>query len=144
MEILTMFKTVLFPIDQSRETRHAVETVANLVKTYQSRLVLLSVVEPPEPEAEGATGPEAVMHSPEAVEKLLTGAKTLFIEQGIEAETLEREGMVSFTICDVADELDADLIIMGCRGTGLTTEGAAESVTNRVINLSPCPVLIVP
>jgi nucleotide-binding universal stress UspA family protein len=44
----------------------------------------------------------------------------------------------------VADELEASLIIMGSRGLGLTDEGAAESVTNRVINLSPCPVMIVP
>ncbi len=136
-----MFKTILFPIDQSREPRHAVETVADLVKTYQSRLILLSVVEPPDPEAEATS---EVMTSHEAVAKLLAGAKTLFTEQGIDAETVEREGKVSFTICDVADDMSADLIIMGCRGVGLTDEGASESVTNRVINLSPCPVLIVP
>jgi len=38
-----MFKTVLFPIDQSREAREAAEVVANVQK-YGSRLVLLSVV----------------------------------------------------------------------------------------------------
>ena len=42
-----MFKTVLFPIDQSRESREAADTVVNVVKTYGSRLVLLSVVEAP-------------------------------------------------------------------------------------------------
>jgi nucleotide-binding universal stress UspA family protein len=131
-----MFNVVLFPIDQSRETRQAAETVAKLVKFHSSRLVLLSVVET---EAE-----EGVMSSPEAIAELLTTAKTLFTQQGIEAETIEREGKPAFTICDVADEIEADIIIMGCRGLGLTEEGAAESVTNRVINLSPCPVLIVP
>ncbi|MGB5595017.1 MAG: universal stress protein, partial [Crocosphaera sp.] len=40
-----MFKTILFPVDQSRESREAADTVANLVKTYDSRLMLLSVVE---------------------------------------------------------------------------------------------------
>ncbi len=144
-----MFKTVLFPIDQSREARHAVDTVVNVVKTYNSRLVLLSVVEqaPAVMEAElPSSEPVAVpMSSAAAVEKLLQGARALFAEQGIETvETVEREGMPAFVICDVADELDANLIVMGCRGTGLTPEGASESVTNRVINLSPCPVLIVP
>ncbi len=144
-----MFKTVLFPIDQSREARHAVDTVVNVVKTYNSRLVLLSVVEqtPAVVEAElPSSEPVAVpMSSAAAVEKLLQGARALFAEQGIETvETVEREGMPAFVICDVADELDANLIVMGCRGTGLTLEGASESVTNRVINLSPCPVLIVP
>lgn len=131
-----MFNVVLFPIDQSRETRQAAETVAKLVKFHNSRLVLLSVVE--------AEAEEGVMSSPEAIAELLNTAKTLFTQQGIEAGTIEREGKPAFTICDVADEIEADIIIMGCRGLGLTEEGAAESVTNRVINLSPCPVLIVP
>jgi nucleotide-binding universal stress UspA family protein len=138
-----MFKTVLFPIDRSREAREATDTVANIVKTYNSRLVLLSVVEKPETASDSPKTTD-VMASPEAVEQLLRNAQALFAQQGIDAEIIEREGMPSFTICDVADEIDANLIVMGCRGLGLTEEGAAESVTNRVINLSPCPVLIVP
>ncbi|NJL00364.1 MAG: universal stress protein [Spirulinaceae cyanobacterium SM2_1_0] len=144
-----MFKTVLFPVDRSREARHAVDTVVNIVKTYSSRLVLLSVVEAPpegaEPEVASTEPAATPMSSAAAVEKLLEGARALFAEQGIEVtDTIEREGIPAFVICDVADELDASLIVMGCRGTGLTPEGASESVTNRVINLSPCPVLIVP
>ncbi|MEI3652018.1 MAG: universal stress protein [Dolichospermum sp. UKL201] len=135
-----MFKTVLFPIDQSREAREAADIVANIVQTYGSRLILLSVVEEPDPEAP-ATSP---MVSPEAVAKLLENAQTLFSGQGIITESLERQGKPAFTICDVADEVEASLIIMGCRGLGLTEEGATDSVTMRVINLSPCPVLIVP
>lgn len=137
-----MFKTVLFPIDQSRESREAVDTVVNVVKTYKSRLILLSVVEALDEEAASVADRE--MASPEAIAKLLETAKTLFRDQGIEAEVIERQGIPAFVICDVADEISANIIIMGCRGLGLTDEGAADSVTNRVINLSPCPVLIVP
>jgi len=39
-----MFKTVLFPIDQSREAREAAEVVANVVQKYGSRLLLLEEV----------------------------------------------------------------------------------------------------
>lgn len=136
-----IFKTVLFPIDQSRETREAADVVTNVVKKYSSRLILLSVVEEPPPDAPNADDP---MVSPEVVAKLLENAQSLFSGQGIQSETLERRGKPAFTICDVADEIGADLIIMGCRGLGLTEEGADDSVTTRVINLSPCPVLIVP
>ena len=132
-----MFKTVLFPVDRSRETQEAAEVVINVVQLCSSRLVLLSVVESP---SDG----EQVMTSPEAVAQLLQKAQALFSQQGIQAEVLEREGKPAFTICDVADEIGADLIVMGCRGLGLTEDGASESVTNRVINLSPCPVLVVP
>ncbi|OLP19774.1 universal stress protein [Leptolyngbya sp. 'hensonii'] len=137
-----MFKTVLFPIDKSPESRQAAETVAQLVKTFNSRLVILSIVE--RPQAAEASG--GVMSSPEAIAELLQSAKSLFSQEGIRAETLEEESAKppAFAICDVAEEINADLIVMGCRGLGLTEEGASDSVTNRVINLSPCPVLIVP
>ncbi len=139
-----MFKTVLFPVDQSREAREAAEVVVNIVQKYDSRLFLLSVLEEADPEAEPPTSETEAMRSPEAIAELLNSAHALFAQQGIEAETISREGMPAFTICDVADEIGANLIVMGCRGLGLTEEGAAESVTNRVINLSPCPVLVVP
>lgn len=138
-----IFKTVLFPIDQSRETREAADVVTNVVKKYSSRLVLLSVVEESPPDAPDAPSADPMV-SPEVVAKLLENAQSLFSGQGIQSEILERQGKPAFTICDVADEIGADLIIMGCRGLGLTEEGADDSVTTRVINLSPCPVLIVP
>lgn len=136
-----MFKTVLFPIDQSRDAREAAEVVTDVVQKYGSRLVLLSVVETADSEESPSS---EVMTSPDAVAQLLENAKSSFTQQGIQAETIEREGKPAFVICDVADEIGANLIIMGCRGIGLTEEGLTDSVTNRVINLSPCPVLIVP
>lgn len=131
-----MFNTVLFPFDRSLESREAAGVVSDFVQQHHSRLVILSVVQ-------NETVP-TFMSSPEGVEKLLKEAQSLFIQQGIHAETIERSGKPAFTICDVADEVSADLIIMGTRGLGLTEEGAHESVTNRVISLSPCPVLVVP
>lgn len=135
-----MFKTILFPVDRSRETEEAIATVTNVVQTYNSRLVLLSVVE-----AQGEDKQETrQMTSQDSVTELLQKVKSVFSEDNIDAETLEREGRPAFMICDVADEIDADLIIMGCRGVGLIEEEASESVSNRVINLSPCPVLVIP
>ena len=45
-------------------------------------------------------------------------------------------------ICDVADELNIDLIVMGTRGVNL--EEDSQSTAVRVIQLAPCPVLVVP
>ena len=130
-----MFKTILFPVDQSREAREAADIVAELITIHSSDLIILSVVEKKEGSA---------MNSEAEVAKILEGAKALFSQQGIEAQIIEKQGLASFTICDVADEVNADLIVMGCRGLGLIEDGTSESVTNRVINLSPCPVLVVP
>ncbi len=138
-----MFKSVLFSIDQSREAREAATVVLKLVQTCQAKLTILSVVEPKAAET-GEAPHSPSMTSPEKVAELLQQAEAMFSQAGVDVKVLEREGKPAFTICDVADEIDADLIIMGSRGTGLTEEGPADSVTNRVINLSPCPVLVVP
>ena len=128
-----MFKTILFPIELTREARQAIQLTADMVKTHQSKLTVLSVVEKD----------NKVMSSEQQVAKLLQEAKLFFANQGISAITIEKEGVPAFTICDVADEINADLIIMGCRGLGLIDEeAAADSVTNRVINLASCPVLV--
>jgi nucleotide-binding universal stress UspA family protein len=137
-----MFKTILFPIDQSRETREAVDIVSNIVKKYESHLILLSVVETT-PKEENSTE-VGIMGDEKAVESLLNQAKDLFTEKGITVEILEQEGKPPFTICDIADDKKVDLIIMGSRGLELMDEDINQSVTHRVINLSPCPVLVVP
>jgi nucleotide-binding universal stress UspA family protein len=137
-----MFNTILFPLDRSREAQEAIAVAINLVQKYDSRLILLSVVETPDLDAEVIEDP--VMQSPEAIDRLLHSAQALFAKQGIQAEILQRSGKPAFTICDVADELNVNLIVMGSRGNGLDIEHATESVSSRVIDLSPCPVLIVP
>ncbi|MBE9028353.1 universal stress protein [filamentous cyanobacterium LEGE 11480] len=129
-----MFKVVLFPVDRSPEARQAAALVLQIAQMHNSTLHILAVVEP-ENEA---------MASPDAVEALLEEAKAVFVEQGIQTQTIERSGKPAFTICDVADEIEADLIVMGSRGLGLTVEGASDSVAQKVLSLSPCPVLVVP
>ncbi len=134
-----MFNKILFPLDRSREAQEAIAVAIDLVQKYQSKLTLLSVIETPDLDAEVLDDP--VMQSSDAVDRLLHSAQEMFAKRGIQADILQREGKPAFTICDVADELDVDLIVMGSRGD---LEHPADSVASRVINLSPCPVLIVP
>ena len=132
-----MFKTVLFPVDLSPEAQQAATVAIDVAKHHQSRLVILSVIESRPDISPDQASPAAVAH-------LLEQVKARFTEVAIPCEAMEREGQPAFIICDVADEIEADLIIMGCRGIGLIEGEQTESVTNRVINLSPCPVLVVP
>ncbi|MEB3200657.1 MAG: universal stress protein [Synechococcaceae cyanobacterium] len=128
-----MFDTVLFPIDQSRQTLETAAVALQLAQQHGSRMVLLSVIEP---EDSGA------MHDPEAVARLLEQARDRFAQAGVEAQVIEREGKPAFVIGDVADEVNADLIVMGTRG--ITLEEDQHSTAARVIQLAPCPVLVVP
>lgn len=133
-----MFKTVLFPIDQSRNSQDALNKVAELVKFCGAQLYLLTV------SAEESDAAESPKMTSEAAEALLSAASAKFAELEIPAETVHRSGRPAFSICDVADELDVDLIMMSCRGIGLSEDHTEESVSNRVINLSPCPVMVIP
>ena len=127
-----MFETVLFPIDQSRETAETAGKALELARTHNSRLVVLSVVQPERPE----------MHDHQAVATLLAEARTRFEQAGVACDVVEREGKPAFVICDVADELNVDVIVRGTRGVNLQAESG--STASRVIQLAPCPVLVVP
>jgi nucleotide-binding universal stress UspA family protein len=123
-----MFETVLFPIDQSRQAMETAAVALRLAQEHGSRLVLLSVVEP---------GQDAA-----AVAELLEQARQRFTEAGMACDVIEREGKPAFVIGDVADEINADVIVMGTRG--ITIESDQQSTAARVIQLAPCPVLVVP
>jgi len=127
-----MFETVLFPIDQSREAAETAAKALELARSHNSRLVVLSVVQPERPE----------MHDHQAVATLLAEARTRFEQAGVACDVVEREGKPAFVICDVADELNVDVIVMGTRGVNLQAESG--STASRVIQLAPCPVLVVP
>jgi nucleotide-binding universal stress UspA family protein len=123
-----MFKTVLFPIDRSRQAMDTAALALQLVQEHGSRLVLLSVVEAGDDEP--------------AVAQLLEQARDSFQQAGVACEVIESEGKAAFVIGDVADEIDADVIVMGTRG--ITLESDQQSTAARVIQLAPCPVLVVP
>jgi nucleotide-binding universal stress UspA family protein len=123
-----MFNTVLFPIDQSRQAVETAAVALRLAQEHGSRLVLLSVVEPAQ--------------DPGAVAELLEQARQRFAEAGLACEVIEREGNPAFVIGDVADEINADVIVMGTRGIAIETD--QQSTAARVIQLAPCPVLVVP
>jgi nucleotide-binding universal stress UspA family protein len=126
-----MFDTVLFPVDQSRQTMDTTAVALQLAQQHGSRVVLLSVVEE-----------EGVMHDPAAVTRVLEQVRACFEEVGIACDVFERAGKPAFVIGDVADEVNADVIVMGTHGISL--EGDQQSTAARVIQLAPCPVLVVP
>ncbi|MAR07300.1 MAG: universal stress protein [Cyanobium sp. NAT70] len=127
-----MFDTVLFPIDQSRQALETAGKALQLAKSHSSRMVLLSVVEQERPG----------MHDPEVVAQLLQSTREQVEQAGVPCEVVERQGKPAFVICDVADELNVDVIVMGTRGVNLVQD--SESTAARVIQLAPCPVLVVP
>ena len=127
-----MFWIVLFPLDSSRQALETATKAIELARSHNGRMVLLSVVEPNRPG----------MEDPAVVAQLLERTRLQVEQAGVACEVVERQGQPAFVIGDVADELNVDVIVMGSRGVNLETE--SESTAAKVIQLAPCPVLVVP
>ena len=93
-------------------------------------------------EADFRYGLVHVRDNAESIASLLNRARMEIEQEDILCDVLEKEGKPAFVICDVADDLNVDLIVMGTRGLNL--EEDQESTAARVIQLAPCPVLVVP
>jgi nucleotide-binding universal stress UspA family protein len=62
---------------------------------------------------------------------------------GTVAGTHLRMGQVALEIVALAEELQADLIVMGCRGHRGIRRAIEGSISDAVIRHAPCPVLVV-
>ena len=127
-----MFETVLFPIDLSGEALGPSGKALELACRDGSRLVLLSVLPPMREEK----------HDHEAVAGVLSQTRRCCERAGVICQEVERTGKPASVICDVADELNVDVIVMG--GPGVNLEIDSTSTAASVIELASCPVLVVP
>ncbi len=127
-----MFEKLLFPVNESRE---AIKTAAKAVELAQkngSQMIVLTVSNPDQP----------TMFKTDSLHALQDQVKAKIEQAGIPCESVRREGKSAFVICDVADELNVDLIVIGAQGVGLRED--IQSIAAQVIQFAPCPVLVVP
>ncbi len=64
--------------------------------------------------------------------------------EGIEVTTVVRRGIPAQVLCEIADENDADLIVMGSHGWGAFRRILFGSVSTAVLHHARQPVLVVP
>jgi nucleotide-binding universal stress UspA family protein len=89
------------------------------------------------PEAFDAMRAEAITA---AEEILATTTSALGVTS---AETRIVEGSPGESLCALADDLDARVIVMGTRGLGRIKRALMGSVSDFVIRNAPCPVLVI-
>jgi nucleotide-binding universal stress UspA family protein len=77
------------------------------------------------------------------VEKLLEDEADAVRVAGVTVETLAREGDPADAILDVAEQRDADLIVVGNKGMTGAKRFLLGSVPNKVSHHAPCSVLII-
>ncbi len=127
-----MFEKVLFPLEPRKEAVKTAREAIDLAKNHHSHLIILSIVQSENPE----------MDNIELLSSLIQNTQETLIQEGVSYDVLERKGNTAFVICDVADELNVDVIVLGTEDLNL--EKDSQSTAGIVIQLSPCPVLVVP
>jgi nucleotide-binding universal stress UspA family protein len=147
-----MNRAIVCGFDGSPDSRAALEVAAGLSKRLGSRLVLAHVAEVayvPYAAAYplgGTAGPMTVAKEIDAEED----AGDRLLEQAavaaglVDAERRVEMGVPAERLADVADEEDAELIVVGSRGRGAFKAAFLGSVSNSLVGVARCPVLIVP
>lgn len=139
-----MFKTIVWANDGSESAEKALPLVKALAKEGGATVTIVHVVE--RVEGIGAVGIPHRADEPEVQAQLQKLAAAL-TEEGINA-TLEVRGDVgtrpAHAVVEVARSRGADLIVAGTRGRTAIGGLLVGSVTNRLLHIAPCPVLVVP
>jgi nucleotide-binding universal stress UspA family protein len=144
-----MFSRIVVGTDGSDTAKEAVKQAADLAKQVGASLDVVSAFEPvPESRLreERQQVPADVAHTvgpSEDVEATLADAAKQVGENGVDVNTYARQGDPADAILDVAEEQEADLIIVGNKGMTGAKRFLLGSVPNKVSHHAPCSVLIV-
>ena len=142
------YHNILVPVDGSETSHAAVEKAVEFAKAFGSKItVVQALVLDPYIAAEYISASQTndlIERARTSIEESLAAAKAKFNEQGIEVETKLLEGQVIHReIIRAAEELHADLIIIGSHGRTGLKKFLLGSVAQEVLSICPLPVLIV-
>ena len=144
-----MIGSVVVGTDGSDTASEAVRQATDLAEALKAKVFLVSAYEPvPQgrlhDERQQVPDDMSWMINPrEDVNNTLSGAAEAIQEKGIEVETFAREGDPADAILDVAEEKNADLIVVGNKGMTGAKRFLLGSVPNKVSHHAPCSVLII-
>ena len=144
-----MFTRIVVGTDGSETAAEAVRQAVDLAKLAGAQLSIVSAYEPVskrrlQDEQEGA--PADVQHEigpREDVNLVLDAAAAEAKKAGIEVQTHPVEANPAEAILNVAEETDADLIVVGNKGMTGARRFLLSSVPNNVSHHAPCSVIIV-
>jgi nucleotide-binding universal stress UspA family protein len=134
------FKRIVYATDFGYGSAFAAAYAVALAQEHQAHLTLLHVID--HPKAGELVGPEELEAAAiERLRSLVPGEAELWCEP----RTMVRHGAVSEKILEVAEQDQADLIVLGVRNAkGLVrATHLSSAVAHRVIAHAPCPVLTV-
>ncbi len=134
-----MFETVVVGADASETAAEAVRQAIELVKLTGGQLHIVSAYRPQHLSAPGTDDPGVA--TGDVAESVLADHASRARAAGLSAQTHARSGAAAEAICEVAEEISADLIVVGNKGMA-GVRRVLGSVPNSVAHRAPCSVLI--
>jgi nucleotide-binding universal stress UspA family protein len=150
-----MYQRILLCLDNTDIGQHLFGEGIALAKLTGATLKLLNVIEPFELEQLHSirmtdllgVDPAKILNDCRVMQEEGEKRLSIFGDRAaaakISAETMQSVGDPGRTICEVARQWEADLIIVGRRGRSGLTEIVLGSVSNYVLHHAPCSVLTI-
>jgi nucleotide-binding universal stress UspA family protein len=138
-----MFETIVWATDGSEAADHALPYVHGLARAHGATVL---VVHSREMLVGRAAGYPVLADEEELLEKI-RGQVGALRDEGVDARLRVVAGNApgaAHMIAEVAREAGADTIVVGTRGLGPIAGIFLGSVTQRLLQIAPCPVLAVP
>jgi nucleotide-binding universal stress UspA family protein len=137
-------QTIVVGYDHTDPSKHALERAAQIAKAFGATLIVTSVApllhSSPRSAAVGPADPtDTLAHH----EEELAAAKSFLDEQGVNAELVPAIGEPASAIVKLAEERDADLVVVGTREVGVIQRVLGQSVSQEVARRIHRDVLIV-
>lgn len=139
------YQRILCPVDFSASSRRTLDTASSLAAEAGGRVTALHIVEIPA-ELSDLPTPDLTEYRTMCFEQARRCLKTMTasVRQSCGVDELLLAGKPSREILRLADEQQADLIVMGAQGRGAIDRMLFGSVTQQVVRQAACPVLTVP
>jgi nucleotide-binding universal stress UspA family protein len=144
-----MFARIVVGTDGSETAKQAVREATELAKYTGATLDVVSAFEPVassrlrEERLQAPSDIEHAVNPHEDVNAILAEAERDVNESDVKVRTFARQGEAADAILDVAEEENADLIVVGNKGMTGAKRFLLGSVPNKVSHHAPCSVLIV-
>jgi nucleotide-binding universal stress UspA family protein len=140
-----MPRSIVVGTDGSDPSAEAVRQATDMASREGARLHLVTAYPDPQMLRERMTGGAhtETVDLREVAEALLKRAARDALARGVDVETHVREGDPADVIIDVANEQQAELIVVGSRGLTGIKRFLLGSVSNKVSHHASCSVMIV-
>ncbi len=129
-----MIENILLPVDGSDASKNAIEKTVEIAKQLDATVIVTNIMD----QENTLTYDEIESDA----NKILNEAADILVDNGVKTRTMIIFGSPEFDIVTVARKSEADMIIMGQTGSGMSTDiiGSFNKATLKHVKL---PVMLI-